>query len=494
MKYVITPLLIFVFACSLEGQQPPAVGKIATVFEPPKFLPTEIKVTAKTPSTIRFNHPLRYDYREQVHGNAALGYHRAITIRRQSIGDAKQDGEEINKLHELCQKPLQEIPALSLRNYLEKLAPVFRELEAAAKKSTCDWELENRIDEEGIAVLFPEIQSMRELAAILKFRCHLHLIEGKTLEALHDIRIGFTMAVHVGNGPSLIQSLVGIAIFMIFSNELDLLLQQPDAPNLYWSLTALPPRMIDMRRGMEGEIRSSEGTLTMWRDVEKGIMSPEQARKALDSFTGQQLLLEVNPPVQEINSARLILASLVALQHPHARKSLIAMGRPEAEVNAMPPAQAVILEGKLRFKSLEEEMLVWFSYPYPEADKGLANTEKRLREMIEEGGQLDVFGARLIQLLIPAVLKVHNASGRIDRRLAAFRIIEGIRYYAANHDGELPKSLDEIKEVPIPNDPLTAKPFEYVLEGKTAKLSAMPVDGVYPHVGNALRYAITIQK
>ncbi len=60
-------------------------------------------------------------------------------------------------------------------------------------------------------MLLPEIQKMRELARMLKLRCRLHIAEGKLDEALHDVQIGFTMGRHVGEGPTLIQSLVGMA-------------------------------------------------------------------------------------------------------------------------------------------------------------------------------------------------------------------------------------------------------------------------------------------
>ena len=64
------------------------------------------------------------------------------------------------------------------------------------------------------------------------------------------------------------------------------------------------------------------------------------------------------------------------------------------------------------------------------------------------------------------------AFARMDRALAAMRCIEALRLYAAAHDGELPATLDDIKEVPIPLNPVTGKPFGYHLEGKTAVLDA----------------------
>jgi hypothetical protein len=50
--------------------------------------------------------------------------------------------------------------------------------------------------------------------------------------------------------------------------------------------------------------------------------------------------------------------------------------------------------------------------------------------------------------------------------------------YAADHDGKLPKSLNEITAVPVPNNPATGKAFQYRLDGATAVLDLPPSDEV----------------
>jgi hypothetical protein len=44
--------------------------------------------------------------------------------------------------------------------------------------------------------------------------------------------------------------------------------------------------------------------------------------------------------------------------------------------------------------------------------------------------------------------------------------------HLAAHDGKLPHSLDEVKIVPLPIDPMTGKPFEYLLKDGVATLSS----------------------
>lgn len=68
--------------------------------------------------------------------------------------------------------------------------------------------------------------------------------------------------------------------------------------------------------------------------------------------------------------------------------------------------------------------------------------------------------------------KVFQSQAMLERKIAALRCIEAIRLYAAAHGGKLPATLGEIKEVPIPVDPITGKAFEYEAHGDKAKLAA----------------------
>ena len=54
-----------------------------------------------------------------------------------------------------------------------------------------------------------------------------------------------------------------------------------------------------------------------------------------------------------------------------------------------------------------------------------------------------------------------TAELRIDRHVAALRVIEAIRLHAAAHDGAArPSRWIEITEVPVPEDPATGEPFD----------------------------------
>jgi hypothetical protein len=81
----------------------------------------------------------------------------------------------------------------------------------------------------------------------------------------------------------------------------------------------------------------------------------------------------------------------------------------------------------------------------------------------------------LARMLLPALGRATDRFAELDRQFAMLRCVEAIRLHAAHHGLELPGSLDEIKVVPVPADPMTGLPFIYRLNGRTIVLDAPPV-------------------
>jgi len=85
---------------------------------------------------------------------------------------------------------------------------------------------------------------------------------------------------------------------------------------------------------------------------------------------------------------------------------------------------------------------------------------------------------------------VRRWMGRLDGFVAALECIEGLRHFAACHDGRLPAQLSDITGVELPNDPATGKPFVYRVEGSKAVLEVSAPKGGRPRDG--VRYEITV--
>lgn len=88
--------------------------------------------------------------------------------------------------------------------------------------------------------------------------------------------------------------------------------------------------------------------------------------------------------------------------------------------------------------------------------------------------------------------KVRLLMNRLDRHIAALQCIEAMRLYAASHNGKFPNQISDITEVPIPNDPVTQKPFAYSHTGSKAIL-----EGPIPEGGtakDAIRYELNLKE
>src|SRR5881409_950006 len=80
--------------------------------------------------------------------------------------------------------------------------------------------------------------------------------------------------------------------------------------------------------------------------------------------------------------------------------------------------------------------------------------------------------------MVPSVSKARLKVVLIDRYIASLQCLEGIRAYAAIHNGNLPDSLADLSETPAPLDPVTGQPFSYEVNANVAVLSApIPAGG-----------------
>ena len=78
--------------------------------------------------------------------------------------------------------------------------------------------------------------------------------------------------------------------------------------------------------------------------------------------------------------------------------------------------------------------------------------------------------------------------------MAQLRAVEAVRLHAATMNGSLPETLAEVTVVPVPDDPLTGKPFEYARSGDTFTLTAPAPVGLTPAPHTAHQYAVTVRR
>jgi hypothetical protein len=424
---------------------------------------------------------------EQRPGNAADHYSK---IKELLQGATKPTNDQIEVW---LKAPLNKLPLDEMRAALKDCGKAMAEAEAGARCESCDWGVAEEIRKHGIGFRADFIQDTRELTTLFTLRLRLELAEGRTDRALHTVKTMLSMARHVGQGPTLISMLVGAAETAIILDRLEEVLQQPDAPNLYWALTDLPRPFFDLRQALQGErLIGYNIFLTGFgvdaSDLDAGPMSKEQLQKLTKGLVG------LSSEATGVGN-RWLFGALVLSRHEEAKRTLIAAGRPRDKVEAMPHLQVALLHALLDYDRELDEMMKWQSQPFWESRPALEAREQELKQqrfmtlLRNDAPALPFAG-----FLLPALVKVSGAGVRIDRRIALLRCVEGVRLYAAEHDGKLPASLAEVKGVPLPIDPATGKAFHYEVKGASARLSAPPQDGKTNLFFSAPSYDLILRK
>jgi hypothetical protein len=423
------------------------------------------------------------DLGQRTAGNRALLYQRAHSPdwwpRRQE--DARTD-------HWL-EAPLTQLPLADMR-YLEKLESL-QEVDRAARREYCDWEMTERVKADGIRLLLPDVQSFRAFATLLALRSRLELAEGRFDRAAYTLQTGFSLARDVANAPTLINALVGIAITSMMADRVEDWMQRPDSPNLYWALATLPEPFIDLRKPLHGERLFLEATLPELKTIDHSIWTQQQQQNFLAHWESVASMVEgwgfksVVPNVPR----KLALVGSVIKTYPEARQFLQAQGRAAAEIETMPALQVVLIYLVNNFRRMQDDQAKWMSLPYWQAREGLSKLDQELRSADNRLRSLPFLE------LLPAVDRVYDARIRTDRRLAALRCIEAIRAYAAGHDGRLPAALSDITEVPIPVDPVSGRAFEYmVVDDRFTLRESRLADGQPVLLRTPLHYEVTLKR
>ena len=97
------------------------------------------------------------------------------------------------------------------------------------------------------------LREYRTIAFFLDLQMRIQIAQGQYDKAIGTVQTGFAMAKHLGEGPNLLQGLVGIAISGRMCRPLEQFIQGANAPNLYWALRDLPKPFIDLTEQSEFE-------------------------------------------------------------------------------------------------------------------------------------------------------------------------------------------------------------------------------------------------
>ena len=259
--------------------------------EPPA--PTEITIRPARAPVPALKYRLLPEARDQVPGNAAVFYHRAIEMILESRGDEQAQSAKVKPspsaprsddqtIFGWVSGPLQDIPRDEARQALERFRGKLHEVELGALRRNCDWELDR--PDAGIDLRIPEIQQVRVLGRLVALQVRLEVLDGRADRAIHWLQVGFAMARHVAQAPIYIAYLVGSAVTTQMVGTLEDLIQSPAAPNLYWAVANLPRPLLDLAPPTRGNRYVLEREFPQLRKLENGPWTLENARSFSDEL------------------------------------------------------------------------------------------------------------------------------------------------------------------------------------------------------------------
>ncbi|WP_145277528.1 hypothetical protein [Tautonia plasticadhaerens] len=420
---------------------------------------------------------------ERTPGDAAPVYLRTLAELPDEF--ERQVGEKYEAWIDL---PIDEFPIDEARTIGGGSMPEL--LAIAARREYCDWSYplaEQR--EHAIEILLPDAQALRNRIRLLALKAKLEIAEGDLDEAIRTIETGLAMSVHLAEGPFLINDLVGRASADSLVDRIEELVARPDAPNLYWALTALPRPMIDFRDSLENEQAMAEWVVPEITGLDD-LRTEDEWRVRLarlhERLRALEPLLAENDIDVEDRRVPAELDAFVAELTPQAERHFAPKdgAAPESE------AERIVRFIVDRYRQVRDESYKLTYLPYADAARLYAVIAP---ETAEESKNILVPAAVPWALgeVILAVRGAHRSQALLERRIAALRVVEAIRMHVAEH-GSLPSSLDAISAVPVPGDPISGGPFSYRIEGDSAILEAP--EELTDARPAGLPYRITIRK
>src|SRR2546421_2213978 len=358
---------------------------------------------------------------------------------------------------------------------------LFTNFDQAARREQCIWA--NNYKTEGFEALLPHLRGMRDGSRIIALKARLQIADGDYAAALHTLQTGFAAARYLTPQSVLIQQLVAAAIARHMLDDVTEWVGSSNAPNLYWALAELPHPYLDLRDTFDQERFALIFSFSPLRDIDKGL-SVEGWQQVMEKLPR---MLQWDDGRSEIRKAAQLGPAVLAIRlYPQAKKFYLDRGMAPAQVQAMPVHQILAKFLVESFQEEADEVLKWQSLPYWQATEQMRAAEEAAARAQAKGE------AGPLGWMVPSVSNARLKIVLVDRYIASLQCVEGVRAYAAIHNGNLPDSLADLTETPAPLDPVTGQPFAYEVNANVAVLTAPIPLGGGPEQG--WRFEISVAK
>jgi hypothetical protein len=374
----------------------------------------------------------------------------------------------------------------------------------AARLNALDWQVLERVQEDGLNLQLPELGPLRILAKALKARFRIEVARGQFEDAVRTAKTMFALARHLGESAAPAANQTGLFVAHLALDTLEEMVQQPGCPNLYWALTDLPCPLVDLRKGFQGNRSLTAKELQPLR--EDAVMTAEELEKVVSRLSGAMgyTRMKAGQPLHNLEAGlatrtkdaervrairdRLLQSHRTALANRMRDRGsardffnrLLDMSSAKELIQQFPTLQVILLDAKREFEIQSDERMKLLALAPWQIDK-------------LGGEELERSDDCLLADFLPPVVQARREQARLQQRIALLRHIEALRLHAAEHEGKPPEKLADLA-VPLPDDPFTGKPFVYRVEAATAYLNGNPPRGEEKNAAYNIRYEATLQK
>lgn len=403
-------------------------------------------------------HPLLPEVTELEPGDASPLYLTACLLSAQArakAGDAA--AARIDLVEQLLFMPGSELPRDKGRELIEPYRTALEQLDAAARRESCRWELPAK--GRGFDTALPHLPELSFLLRVLALDARLCALDGRHETALRRVRTGMAIARHLAEQPTLVQA--NLAAFGVDWHLLAVedLAASSRSPNLYGSLASLPNPLVDPRGVARWERSMLELTAPGIERAATGRLTPQQWDEIVTRLRDAKILTDSRDGGGW--DASIAGAMSAARSYALAKRDLAA--RPAFEstspLDDLPIDYVIGVWQYLRYRDWTDEVWSAFQLPLPEAYARLEKAQAAIQ------GLSDREGYNPFLALVPRVEWARFRLGLGDRHAALMQAVEALRDYAASHDGRLPTSIGGVDGLlPSPKDPSTGEAFAYAVD------------------------------
>jgi hypothetical protein len=176
---------------------------------------------------------------QQIDADAVPLYEKAIESLPKDF-----DSEQVS---DWCNLPPEKLPQEQANEVLQQCMESLRLVARAVKCKECNWPDWKPGDDP------VNFKGYRELDFVIRLWARMEISRRQYDGAVIAMQTGFGMTRHLGQGPTIIQGLVGIAAGELMCEEIEQFIQEKDSPNLYWALANLPKPFIEIEKAIAYE-------------------------------------------------------------------------------------------------------------------------------------------------------------------------------------------------------------------------------------------------